>query len=234
MQSEEMEQLLVGYIYGELSEEERKLVEVELERDEEWSKVLDELRRTSRVLREWEDVEPGVRHLVTRPAEGAGTGGADRRRLPWRSIVPAAAGIAAALLLVLWNARVDYEEGRFSLSLGRSPSPASLSPTEKAGVPFDQEGGLGPYVTEEDFVRSQAELVRFVAALLEESEDRQGDRFLTALAEYAKDVETRREGDLVFMDRRLGVVEEGARDLLDRVSADFPVTELRSRGGDNQ
>lgn|GEM_PF-2168868 len=234
MLREEMEQLLVGLVYGELTEEEREKVEEEIARNPEWAGVLEELRRTSGVLRVWEHEEPAVRHLVSAPVPGSLPRLARRAR-PLRSpaLLSAAAGIAAALLLILLNAEVGIEAGRFHLSLGREPAPLVLQDAALE-EPSDLGSSGGPFVTEDDFLRSQAELIRFVAALLSESEDRQTDRFLTALAQYARDAEVRRDGDLVFMDRRLGVVEQGARDLLERVSADFPLTEIRLRPGDER
>ena len=231
MLREEMEQLLVGLVYGELTAEERERVEAEIARNPEWAEVLEELRRTSGILRVWEDEEPAVRHLVSAPAPGS----LARRARPLRrpALLSAAAGIAAALLLIALNAEVGIEAGRFHVSLGKEPAP--LVPQDATlGEPLDLGSSGGPFVTEDDFLRSQAELIRFVAALLSESEDRQTDRFLTALSQYASDVEERRDGDLVFMDRRLGVVEQGARDLLERVSADFPLTEIRLRPGDER
>lgn len=235
MRREEMEQLLVGYIYGELGADEREAVLREIERDPEWAKVLEELRSASGILRKWEDEEPAVRHMVASPPPPSPRPGrTSRSAAAWRRFAPGAIAVAAALLLVAFNARFDYEEGRLGLSLGRAPEPERIAPAGVRGGPLDLSEAPSPYVTEEDFVRSQAELVRFVAALLEESEGRQSDRFLTALAQYGQEWQAQREGDLVFMDRRLGVVEDGARDLLDRVSADFPVSELRSRGGETR
>jgi hypothetical protein len=222
MRREEMEELLVGYLYGELGAEERERVEREIDRDPQWSEVLEDLRRTDGILRRWEEEEPGLRHLVAAPREEALPRRPGRPR--WRAAVPAVVGVAAALLLVAMRAEVRVEDGRFELSFGREPAPVpSPAPTRAAGLETER----GPFVTEDDFLRSQAELVRFVAALMDESESRQNERFITTLAEYARAAETRREGDLVFMDRRLGVVEEGARDLLDRVGAEFPISNVR-------
>ena len=75
MRREEMEQLLVGYLYGELSPEERARVEERLGVDREWAQTFEEMRATSGVLRRWEADDPGVRFVFTLPL-GNGTGNA--------------------------------------------------------------------------------------------------------------------------------------------------------------
>ncbi len=217
----EMEQLLVGYLYGELSEAERVRVEEELERDPEWTAVLDDLRSTVGVLRRWEDVESPVRNVIA-AATVAGAGRSGRRPIRWRPFVPAAVGVAAALLLIVLKADMSVDDGRFQIAFGGAPAPV-LTERPAESVPLELEAGA-PYVTEDYFLRSQAELVRFVATLIRESEDRQAEQFVTAFAGYAAQLELEREGDLLLMDQRLGVVEDGALDILERVNSDFPVS----------
>ncbi|MFH1277533.1 MAG: hypothetical protein ABIK65_04030 [Candidatus Eisenbacteria bacterium] len=229
MRREEMEQVLVGYLYGELTPEERITVERELRLDPAWVEVLEELRSTVGILRRWEDEDPAVRTVLTTPGTPDREVRRDRPprvRRRWGPIVPAAVGVAAALILVVANTEVGVEDGRFRLSFGKARI-ERVETAIPASVPLElgttvSSPGAGPYVTEEDFLRSQAELVRFVATLLRDSEERQSDRFLNAFAEYARELEEKREGDFVVMERRLNVVEDGARDILDRVKSDIP------------
>lgn len=238
MRREEMEQLLVGYLYGELTPGERAAVERELDRDPAWAEVLEELRSTVGILRRWEDEDPAV-HTVLAAPDGTERGVRNERprrlRRRWAPFVPAAVGVAAALLLVVVHTEVGVEEGRFRISFGKAPReaeeiPASESVPLELGTTVSSPRGV-PFVTEEDFLRSQAELVRFVATLIRDSEERQSDMFVNAFAEYARELEEKREGDFVLMDRRLNVVEEGARDILDRVTSDFPLTKVPEGGG---
>ena len=227
---EEMEQLLVGYLYGELSEAERIRVEEELERDPEWAAVLDDLRSTVGVLRKWENVEPPVRNVIA-PAPAAPAADARRsarRPVRWRSFAPAAAGVAAALLLIGLKADMTVDNGRFQIAFGGTPEPV-LSEQAAESVPLELEAGA-PFVTEDYFLRSQAELVRFVATLIRESEDRQSEQFVNAFTGYAAQLEQDREGDLLLLDQRLGFIEDGTQDILERVNSDFPVSTVTAEG----
>jgi len=224
MHREEMEQLLVGYLYGELSAEERTVVEERLAADREWADALAEMRRASGLLRRWETSEPGVRFVFAQPSEGVGSGRRERfSRLRRTAIWPAAIAAAALLLLVL-NTRVQVDEGRFQLSFGRAPSPTVVAGEEEGeapGIPLEPVFA-NQYVDRDMFLRSQAELIRFVATLIRESEDRQRTELVNTLGSYAREAQVQREGDLLFVDHRLDAVEGGTQDILRRVQAGFP------------
>lgn len=217
MRREEMEQLLVGYLYGELEPDERAEVERELDRNPEWAEILEELRSTTGILRQWEDEEPAVRHLLAAspaPATGGRSARPARPRRRFSALASVAAGVAAAALLIVLNTEVGVEDGRMRISFGRAPR-ETAEPAVGGSVPLELGTTVsapagGPYLSEEDFLRSQAELVRFVATLIRDSEERQADKFMNTLAEYARELQEKREGDLVTMDRRLNVVEEDA------------------------
>jgi len=222
MGREEMEQLLIGYLYGELNAGERARVEKRLDEGGEWAALLEELRGTVGLLRRWEMEEPSVRTVVAAAPAAAAAGRRSARgvRRSLRVLAPVAAGVAAALLVVLLNGRLDVKQGRLQLSLGRAAAPEeNVAGGPAVPLTFGDRGG---FLSEEEYLRGQAEMVRLVAAMMQESEERQDDRFVAAFAEYARDFQEQREGDLVLMDRRLGVVEKGARDLLRRVSDDNP------------
>jgi len=225
MNREEMEQLLVAYLYDELSPEERARVEEQLAADREWAEALQEMRATSGVLRRWENADPGVRFVFTLPegeARGVRRGRLARlRRTPaWVAVV----GVAAALLLVVLNARVELEKGRMTLSFGRAPTAVELAGPggeETSGFPIEPVLA-GQYVDRDYFLRSQAELIRFVATLIREGEDRQQAELVNFLGSYAREAQVQREGDLLFVDQRLDAVEGGTQDILRRVQAGFP------------
>jgi hypothetical protein len=177
------------------------------------------------VLRRWEADDPGVRFVFALPqgeARGARRGRFARlRRTP---AYAAAVGVAAALLLIVFSARVQMEEGRMTLSFGRAPSAVDVVGQvgeEASGLPIEPVLA-GQYVDRDYFLRSQAELIRFVATLIRESEDRQQAELVNILGSYAREAQVQREGDLLFVDRRLDAVEGGTQDILRRVQAGFP------------
>lgn len=223
MDRTEMEQLLVGYLYGELSPEERTIVEKEMAENPEWKEELESLRATSGLLRKWEDEDPGVRFVMTTVPEQRTARSLPRfLRVRGKHLWGAAAGVAAALLILSLNTSVSVDEGRVSLSFGRSPAPPLLLDPASEGIPLQLASGIdGPvgrdYITRDDFLRSQSELIRFVAALIRDSEDRQTSQFASTLQDYARDVETMHEGEMVFMEQRMGAVEQNTRDFLQTV-----------------
>ena len=232
-----MEELLVGYLYGELSAEERNRVEREIAHDPDWERTLEELRGASGLLRRMDEPEMDVRFAWTALPERRRSGRTVLSAPRWyrrRSFWGVAAGLAAAVLLILGNARVSVEEGRVAFSLGKGPATVFDAPDH--GVPLQLVSGdpagapPGDYITREDFLRGQAELVRFVATLIQESEDRQADDFLAAFREYVEDVELERHGDMLLMDQRLGDVEDNARSIRDEMETETEGSQEGPRG----
>lgn len=107
----------MDYLYGEMSEVERKAFEAELASDSSLQKELEGMRQARHMLAELPDVEPAARLLSVSNEPTA-----------WKRWGPRA-GVAAAVLLLLWvfNARLEWTGRGLIFALG-DPSASQVLP----------------------------------------------------------------------------------------------------------
>ena len=193
---------------------------------------LDALRRVRAQLARWAPPEPKFAALnpqsAIRNPQSALSG--------WRAI-PAWAQVAAALLVLgvsagIANLDVHYDRSGLTLRTGWSSrdgrTPASsaqpnATPISTAGAapwkadlaalerqlradlrPAQASNASAPSAASHS---SDADLVRRVRALVDESEKRQQRELALRVAELMRDVNVQRQADLVKVDRALGLVE---------------------------
>ena len=170
---------------------------------------LDALRRVRAQLARWAPPEPKFAALnpqsAIRNPQSALSG--------WRAI-PAWAQVAAALLVLgvsagIANLDVHYDRSGLTLRTGWSSrdgrTPAALERQLRADLrPAQASNASAPAAASHS---SDADLVRRVRALVDESEKRQQRELALRVAELMRDVNVQRQADLVKVDRALGLVE---------------------------
>jgi hypothetical protein len=152
---------------------------------------------------------------------------------PWWRRAPVWAQAVAALLLLgvsagLANLDVHYGQRGLSIRTGWSkPSAAATDLSPSAVTPWKTDlaalesqlkneiraaqasttPATAPAVRPVTVSASDADVIRRVRALVEESEKRQQRELALRIAELLRDVNTQRQADLVKIDRTLGVVQ---------------------------
>jgi hypothetical protein len=226
---------LVGYIYDELSTEERARLDGHLATCADCRAELDELGGVRAQLAEW-----------TVPATELGfavVGASERRRFALRGFaVPA--GLAAAAVLVLAfaaaiaNVEIRYADSGLTVRTGwargeeRATAARAEAPVRDIVLPL-AASGQGPWrVDLADLERrlkrewqstaaaapspapardagelSDAELLRRVQALIEQSEHRQRRELAVRVAQLAREFDSQRQTDLVRIQQGLGQLE---------------------------
>jgi len=154
----------------------------------------------------------------------------------WRS-VPAWAQVAAALLVLgvsagIANLDVRYDSQGLSIRTGWSQPRSAAAPPAASGVNVaaSSTGAKAPWKADLDALQQQltaemrtrtaaasaqstavrpadADLVRRVRALIDESEKRQQRELALRVAEVLRDVNVQRQADLAKVNRALGAVE---------------------------
>jgi len=156
MISDEMRELVSTYVDGELRESDAARVEELAERDPELRREIDDYRKLSRKLKDWDEAEHGVEPAPTleqRALARARTLNADRKAEARGRLVALAfhpASVAAALLLAV---------GLGAMFAKDAPAPASVTataPRDVAIAPLGQpldlaeaESALQPYTAPE-------------------------------------------------------------------------------------
>ncbi len=221
----EWEERLAAFLYGELEPAEADRMRAHLDRCDRCRNVFHEMKGTEALLRRWEDVDSPVRHMLADAGESRPAASSRRGRSPsaarrLRAALPLL-GAAAALLLLVLHADFRKEGNRYSLSFGGGGREEGMSPggdpaggsTLDEGVPLalPVSAKRVDYVDRDEFFRSQAELIRFVATLIRESEDRQVEHLSGLLRDYVKEVEVQRRDDLGAFGAKVDSVERKAR-----------------------
>ena len=244
------EDALVACLYEDgAGTPERALFEAHLVTCARCREELAELRGVRSQLAQWAPPEPT---FAVMPQSASHPPSAIRHPQWWRAI-PAWAQVAAALLFLgvsaaIANLDVRYDANGFRVRTGWMQAPAA----DAGGAPGNsttpvQAGAATPWQADltalEQQLRSElrsvrtsasaatsrggalpdADLVRRVRALVEDSEKRQQRELALRVAEVMRDVAAQRQADLVKIDRTLGVVQNnlGVEVMRDRQRLDI-------------
>ena len=223
------DEVLVAYVYDEITSAERAVFDVHLARCAPCRAELGELRGVRARLGQWAP-------LLPQRASAGATAGQDRRAGGRTRLgdVPVWAQVAAALLFVgiaAGAANLDVRYDREGLRLRTGWSKVNPPVAEHAGAARTSDAGTSAGAapwradlmvlerqlrtefrgsTPTPIVRDgahDAETVRRVRALIEESERKQQRELALRVAEILRDVNAQRQADLVKIDRSLGLMQ---------------------------
>jgi hypothetical protein len=228
------DEALVAFLYDDGGDaRERGLFEAHLMTCPRCSDELDALRGVRAQLSRWAPPEPAFSVMNGHPQSGHPQS-ATRNPQWWRQ-VPAWAQVAAALLFLgvsagIANLDIRYDANGLSVRTGwltpppgDTPSEGTLSPRGvarpgTAAVPWRTDlAALERQLNEE--IRAiktstsraastpDAEVLRRVRALLDDSEKRQQRELALRVGELFRDISAQRQADLVKIDRTLGTLE---------------------------
>jgi hypothetical protein len=220
---------LVEYVYGELDEAARARVEAHVASCGGCRLDLDQMRAARAHLAAWTVPEP--------EAGFATIGALAGRQVSRRYWLPAGLAAAAVLVLAagaaIANLDIRYDETGLSVRTGWARDDARLAADRPAEAPTasaeaqptlaaaetpwrDDLAGLERRLRSEFSTvpapatgptLSNAELLRQVRALIEESERRQRQELALRVAQVVRDFDAQRETDLVRIQRGLGALE---------------------------
>jgi hypothetical protein len=209
---------LVGYLYEESDAVERRQVEEHLTSCDRCRTELDELRGVRAMLVEWEPPDATLGFRVVRSAAPS-----PRRSLFGLPVwVPAAAAAVLVLAAAAAIANIEVRYGPEGLVItsgwNRSPQSEAVATAQAPAVPADpawrtELSALEQRLREElqaqagPVVPRESEMMRRIAALIEESERRQRGELAFRMGEVVREVEAQRRADLVRIDRGFGLIE---------------------------
>jgi len=218
------EHTLIAYLYNDIDPAERAVFDAHLDGCARCRRDLASLGGVRRRLARWQPEMPklsalGSPHAAASPeAPAAG---------PWYRQMPAWAQVAAALLVLgvsagLANLDVRYDANGLSIHTGWSrPAPVASRPTPVNEVrPVnmvnqDQLAALEQRLRTEihaapaprAFSTNDAETLRRVRALIDESEKREQRELALRVAQVLQNVDAQRQADLSKIDRNLGLIQ---------------------------
>jgi hypothetical protein len=221
---------LVEYLYGEIDDDARARVEAHLSACGECRLELDQMRGARAQLATWSVPQPELGFALISARER-------RQAAARRYWVPAGLAAAAALILAAGAAiahlEIRYDDEGVSVRTGwgrpeagamaqvpvATPEPArtrTMTASSEESPWRDELAALERRLRTEFTATpapaagptiNQAELLRRVQALIEESESRQRRELALRVAQVVRDFDTQRQSDLVRIQRGLGALE---------------------------
>ena len=193
MRCKDSQRLLVSWLYGELSDEERKQMEEHLSRCSLCRQAKEKIQQAKGILEQWEVAEPSWKSVILPGREPRWRGwyywlfgGAT----PLRRAAAVAMMVAVVGLVVfsLLNLRVSYARGDFSIGLSLVPP---RSEVVRLGV--DQEA------LQQELLRAQEDTLDLVNRLMLVYYQKQQEDLATALQRLSAQWQLLRHADLEYI-----------------------------------
>lgn len=195
MNCETVRDKLMGYLFGELEQEEARQVALHLKSCPECRAEFQEFRATVNVMEKWPQVDPRKEMIFIAPEENS--------LRKWLRSVTSVSGLwrwsgriaFAAIILILFLAGTDihYSDGQFSLRIGATgDQPQSTLPAETLAA----------------FKKLQQENLYYTQQMLKASEERNKQLLLTGINELSRKFDQQRIADLEYMGENLQRIQK--------------------------
>ncbi len=202
MRCKDSQQLLVSWLYGELSDEERKQMEGHLSRCSHCRQAKEKIQQTKAMLEQWEVAEPSWKSVILPGREPRWRGwyywlfgGATTlRRAAAVAMMVAVVGLVVFSLL---NLRVSYAGGDFSIGLSLVP-PRS----EVVRLGIDQEA------LQQEILMVQEDTLDLVNKLMLAYYQKHQEDLATALQRLSAQWQLLRRADLEYIGDGLDLIQQ--------------------------
>jgi hypothetical protein len=192
----QIKNLMMDYLYGELSELDKPLFEEHLQSCADCQKELQALQETTGILAQWQDGEAAL-PLTAIPKKNRWKKGLLQEY--WPLYRPAYIFSMAAMLLLFllaaFNTRISSENGRWQLSMSLFPQ------KDKPSLP---EGSV--VLSKQDLLAIEQDRWKLIQAFVQQSEMQQRREWTAALSHVAQTVQQQRHQDLQIVSRGLEAV----------------------------
>lgn len=200
MSCKEMRSLLMDFLYEEISAADRELFLGHLATCKSCQQDYIDLRRTSRMLQEWEDVNPDFNFIVVNEKSHWANYLKDllAKLIPRpRKLVYGVIGslVGIFLLLAAANTEISYQSKEFKLRLGLFQKPTSATSS-------------ADYLATQRLIEQlQQENYLLMTSLIQQSEARQRKEMASAFIQLRQDIERQRIEDLNLVGLGLDNIE---------------------------
>lgn len=200
MNCEKSRWLMMDYLYDELAEDDRQLLEAHVTSCKACQQELAALQQTSAILQQWDDADPDFHMVMVTPKASFVERLKDLLSVPWRRLPRFAVGAVVALVIALIvlaiaNTEISYRAGEFSFRISLLPR-AVPRPT------------VDPMLTQQTIERLQQENFYLMTTLIQQSEARQRQELAANLLKLKKDFERQRLEDLHLVGLGLEDIEQ--------------------------
>jgi hypothetical protein len=199
---------LIGYFYADLDSSEKADFEAHLAKCKACQKELEQLTKTTKILRAWADEEPNLNlaFVQERTSLWKTLLPSRLRGLRWRRLSLGLTVSFAAILavLALLNLEAGYQQGNFTLKLSLLPRPSAES--KASPDPLDTP------VTQREFSVWQQQSLQLIQEMIQAAELRQRRELQRVMAQFARDLDLQRRQDLQLVGKGLEVFQSSNED----------------------
>lgn len=200
MKCNDLKPLFMDYLYDEISEDDRRLLQKHLAECRSCQKEFDALQKTSNILQHWDDIDPDFNVVMVAQQESWLTrvkNSMTKLLLQPKKIAIGFgyAAVGLVLVLALAHTQISYRQGEFNMSMGLFSRPASQT---------SQDDVLTKQLVE----KLQQENYYLMSTLLQQTEARQQKAIATAVLQLRQDFERKRVEDLNMVGYGLNNLEQ--------------------------
>ena len=211
MKCDTIHPLIIDFLYDEISEENKKILQLHLKKCNKCREELESLKSTSHILQKWEDVDPDFKlTLITEKISWL-----DNLKEQFQKFFPKSKKIAFGfaygfvgvfLLLALANTEISYQQGNFKMSMGLFSKQAKQNQVE-----------INEMLTNQLVEKLQQENYYLMKTMIEQSEARQQQQWKSSLVQFNKNLEQQRIQDLRLIGSGLNNFEKNTYKKLERI-----------------
>lgn len=200
MNCNQIQPLFMDFLYDEISDDDRQMVQAHLSDCDSCQRELDSLRQTSQLLQQWEEVDPdfNVVMVTEKVSWLSRLKGWVTKLLPRPKKIAyglAYSFVGVLLVLAVANTEISYRQGEFNIRMGLFSKPTPLQATDNLA-------------TQQLLERLQKDNYILMSSLIQQSETRQRKEIASALIQLRQDVERQRVEDLSLVGFGLDNVEK--------------------------
>lgn len=211
MKCDQIHPLLIDYLYDEISDDNKKVLQAHLVKCDKCRQEFESLKITSNILQKWEDIEPDFNLvMVTKKSSWLQN---IKQRLTEIFPSPKRVGYGFAyavaglfLLLAISNTEISYQQGNFNMRMALFSKPSQLEQNETYDVS-----------TQQLVEKLQQENYYLMKTMIEQSEARQKKEWQTSLVHFNQNIEQQRIQDLNLIGSGLTDFERNTYKKLERI-----------------
>jgi len=211
MKCDTIHPLIIDFLYDEITEENKKILQLHLKKCAKCREEVESLKSTSNILQKWEDVEPTF-NLVMVTEKVSWT---NNLKEQFQKLFPKPKKIAFGfaygfigifLLLALANTEISYQQGNFKMSMGLFSKQSGQEQVEANAM-----------LTNQLVEKLQQENYYLMKTMMEQSEARQQKQWQSSLVQFNQNLEQQRIQDLRLIGSGLNNFEKNTYKKIERI-----------------
>ncbi|MBC8182297.1 hypothetical protein H8E88_14435 [candidate division KSB1 bacterium] len=211
MKCDTIHPLIIDFLYDEITEENKKILQLHLKKCDKCREEVESLKSTSNILQKWEDVEPDYSLVMVTEKVPL----LDNLKEQFQKLFPKPKKIAFGfaygivvifLLLALANTEISYQQGNFKMSMGLFSKQPAQNQVEANEMLINQ---LVEKLQQENYY--------LMKTMIEQSEARQQKQWQSSLVQFNRNLEQQRIQDLNLIGSGLNNFEKNTYKKLERI-----------------